>query len=256
MNTLFNSSKTLIGMIHLPPLPGYPAHPGMDAVIKKACMDIDVLQKSGYDAALVENDCDQPHKIIVDEAIKQTFKQIMPILMRSVKIPVGMEIIYDMVATVDVAMRVGAPFVRLDVFVDNVETRWGKIPAQAGKIKKLIQKNKSDGPLLLTDIHVKHAHMLDNKTIVQSAKEAVEEGSHCIIVTGPLTGIPPSIEDCMSVKNVVGDIPVIAGSGIQYQNAPLLLKNIDGAIVGSSIKTGDSIDLPKAIKLARVVKRL
>lgn len=253
---LFKSTKTLIGMIHLPPLPGYPTHPGMDEVIKKALVDLEILQKSGFDAVLVENDNDQPHQISVNQTVKNAFEQVMLEVIKSAKVPVGMEIIYDMLATIEVAHKVGAKFVRLDVYVDNVETKWGKIPAEATKIRKLVNKLKADDLVLLTDIQVKHARMLDKKTLAQSAKEAIKEGSNCIIVTGTWTGIPPSVEDCNNAKKAAGDIPVIVGSGLNTENAVLLLKLVDGAIVGSSIKNGEYVNFLKAKNLAKIVKQV
>ena len=38
-NTLFPASSVLIGMIHLPPLPGYPGSPGIERIIRHAIGD-------------------------------------------------------------------------------------------------------------------------------------------------------------------------------------------------------------------------
>lgn len=243
-------------MIHLPPLPGYPMHPGMNETIKKALMDLAVLQKAGFDGVLIENDNDRPHQIGVNQTTKKAFDQVMLEVIKSAKIPVGMEIIYDMLATIEIAHKVGADFVRLDVFVDNVETKWGKIPAEADKINKLINKLKADDLALLTDIQVKHARMLDKKTLTQSAKEAVKNGSSCIIVTGAWTGTPPSVTDCNKAKRAAGDIPVLIGSGLNVENATSLLKHVDGAIVGTSIKRGNNVDFKKANNLAKIVGKI
>jgi predicted TIM-barrel enzyme len=39
----FNSAKPVIGVIHLPPLPGFDGHPGMDALLRHALADLEVL---------------------------------------------------------------------------------------------------------------------------------------------------------------------------------------------------------------------
>lgn len=253
-NKLFKSKKTFIGMIHLPALPGYPSHPRMDKVIEKALKDLKTLEVAGFDGALVENDNDQPHQIGVNPTIKEAFKKIMIPIIKEAKIPVGMEIIYDMPATLEVASKVGAKFVRFDVFVDNVETQWGKIPAQAKELTSLRKKLGAEDILFLTDIQVKHAKMLDNKSLKQSAIEAINYESDALIVTGTWTGKAPTTQDCKNVKKVSKNIPVLIGSGLDKENITSLLTLTDGAIVGTSIKTGNYIDPRKAKELIKKVR--
>lgn len=251
---LFKAQKPLIGMIHLPPLHGYPNHPGMKSVLKKASKDLKTLVKAGFQGALVENDNDQPHQINVSAGIIESFTEIMTKLLRETEIPLGMEIIYDMLATVKVACQVKADFVRLDVFVDNVRTKWGKIPAQAEELVALKKKVHYEDLLFLTDIQVKHAKMIDKKTIEQSAEEAVQTKSDGLIVTGSWTGIAPSLHDCRVVKRVAGDLPVLIGSGLNHSNIARLWPVIDGAIVGTSIKTGNLVDYNKAKLLVTIAR--
>lgn len=252
INKIFKTKKPIIGMIHLPPLPGYPRHPGMKAVVEKALIDLQTLQNAGFDGVLVENDSDQPHQIGVSKTISKAFTQVMEEVVEKAKVPVGMEIIYDMIETIRVAKKVKVQFVRLDVFVDNVETKWGKIPAQAEEIIKLKKRLHAENLLLLTDIQVKHAKMLDTKTLEQSAREAIDFGSDALIITGTWTGVPPSLADCKNVKKIA-NIPVLVGSGLTAKNVKALFRYCDGAIVGTSIKTGDFIDYKKARKLISAV---
>jgi predicted TIM-barrel enzyme len=51
---VFPRSKVLIGVIHLPPLPGYPASPGVGEVIEKALRDLEALEAGPVDGVLVE----------------------------------------------------------------------------------------------------------------------------------------------------------------------------------------------------------
>lgn len=244
----------LIGMIHLPPSPGYSNHPGVEAVIAKALQDLHTLETAGFDAVLVENDTDQPAQIGVTLQVAEAFAQVMERVMAEAKIPVGMEIIYDMFQTIRLATRVKADFVRLDVFVDSVSTRWGVVQADPIAIQKLVQSFGSKGPILLTDIHVKHGTMIDaKKSLKQSAVEALEYGSQGLIVTGDWTGQAPDLADCQEVFKVAHSTPVIIGSGLTVENAHTLFQFADGAIVGTSIKTGMFVDLAKAKKLAQLV---
>jgi len=214
------------------------------------------LQKAGFDGVLIENDNDQPHQIGVSKSIIASFTKIMKQVCKEARIPVGMEIIYDMPQTIKTAHKVGADFVRLDVFVDTVLTKWGKIPAQAQELIALKEKIGAKELVMLTDIQVKHAQLLDKKTLEQSAKEAIQYDSDALIITGDWTGYPPSINDCEKVKKVTEATPVLIGSGLDKKNVKELFKYADGAIVGTSIKTGDYADLVKATNLINVVKKI
>lgn len=252
---LFKNKKTLIGMIHLPALPGYPEHPGMHAVAKKALVDLETLQQAGFHAALVENDNDRPPHFGWNQTISHTFLQIMKVLKKKSRIPIGMEIIYDMPGTVTVAAKAKADFVRLDVFVDNVQTRYGpSIQAQAEKIVKM-RDSLAPNLLLLTDIHVKHVTMLDKKTLQQSAKEAIAAGSDALIITGTWTGVEPNVDDCRAAKKVAKNIPVLIGSGLNKNNINKLFSIVGGGIVGTSIKTEDYINKKKAKELVSHVEK-
>ena len=55
-------AKPIIGVIHLPPLPGYAASPAIAAVVAKALRDLAALEVGGVDGVLVENEEDRPHR--------------------------------------------------------------------------------------------------------------------------------------------------------------------------------------------------
>ena len=54
-------ARTLIGMVHLPPLPGSAGHQmSMDRIIRRAVDDSRALADAGFDAIIVENFGDAP----------------------------------------------------------------------------------------------------------------------------------------------------------------------------------------------------
>lgn len=243
---LFASKKPLIGMIHLSDLPGGPNYLGENILIKNALRELDTLQKAGFDGVIVEN-FEEPGFISANYDIKNVFLKIVKAVVNKSSIPVGMEIIYDMPATIEIAYEANAKFVRLDVFVDDVETRFGKIIADPKKLQTM--KNElGDGKLIiLTDIHVKHAKLLNNKTLTESALEAIHYGSDGIIITGSWTGIEPNIKEIQLIKSIAENrLPILVGSGLNINNIHKLILLSDGAIVGTSIKTGGYVDYKKA----------
>lgn len=243
-------------MIHLPSMPGYTTHISMDHVIESALTDLVTLQEAGFSGALVENDNDQPHTIGVTDKISSAFQMVMEEIIKKAKIPVGMEIIYDMEKTLRVAHAVKSPFIRLDVFVDSVETKWGIIKARSKELMEFKASLGANDLVVIADIQVKHAKMLENKLLEQSAKDAVDAGADALIVTGDWTGQPPTIADCKAVKEGASNTPVLIGSGFEADNARELLSIVDGAIVGTSIKTGQAVDPVKAKRLVTFVSSL
>lgn len=250
---LFPDKKPLIGMIHLPDLPGGRGYLGVSALVEKALIDLDTLQKAGFNGVMVEN-FEEPGFIGATKDLKKVFLKVVKAVVEKASVPVGMEIIYDMTATIEVAYQAGAKFVRLDVFVDDVETRWGKIKSEANRIQSMRDKLGDGKLVMLTDIHVKHARLLSKKTLEESALEAITYGSDGIIITGSWTGLEPDIEEIRQVKSIVRDnLPVLVGSGLNIDNIQKLISLADGAIVGTSIKTGDYVDYKKAKTLVKNV---
>lgn len=252
----FPQPNALIGMIALPPLPGCDGHPGMPTVVQKALADLATLEAVGFDGVLVENDDDRPHRIGVDAEIRAAMTDVIGRVVAAARVPVGLEILYDMAATVDVAHETGAAFVRLDVFADAVETRWGIVPACADEIATLCTRLGADDLLLFTDAHVKHARLLSERTLEDSIADSLAHGSDGIIVTGDWTGNPPTIADCQVARAAAGDAPVIIGSGLTPANAADLLAHADAAIVGTAISTDGAVDAAKATALVAAVERL
>ena len=155
----------------------------------------------------------------MSEGIRTAFAEVVRALLAAAKVPVGMQILYDMLATVEVAHEVGARFVRLDVFADDVETRWGFVPASAAAVAARRRRSDARPLVLLTDVHVKHARTLGNRSVRQSAAEAAVRGSDALVVTGDRTGTPPTAEDCLEAKAAAGSLPVVVGSGLTADNA-------------------------------------
>ena len=246
---LFNSVKPIIGVIHLPPLPGYPTSPGLDAVIEKALGDLDALEAGGIDGVLVENEEDRPHRV---EAAPETIAAMTRIARELVKAArhatVGVEILLnDPWASLAVARMAGASFVRTDYFVDAMER-----PEYGGAMKidpvgvlAYRERITAEGILILADIQVKYARMIEERPLRESARLARRHRADAIVVTGLITADPPDVPAIREAKAGAEDCPVLIGSGLDPENAASLMSVADGAIVGTSLKTGACVDPAK-----------
>lgn len=258
---LFPRRRPIIGVIHLPPLPGYAESPGLDAVIEKALRDQDALEAGGADGVLVENEQDRPHRVEARPETIAAMTRVTRELVRSArKAPVGVEILLnDPWASLAVAAASGGGFVRTDYFVDRMER-----PEHGGEMRidpvgLLAYRDRAlRAPelLVLADIQVKYARLLEERTLAESARLAAAHRADAIVVTGRTTGEPPAASDLEAARAGAAGCPVLIGSGLDARNAPRLLALADGAIVGTSLKAGDAVDRAKVEALAAAARAL
>ncbi len=237
-------------------MPGFEGSPGLTEIIDFATKEIKTLEQAGFDGILVENEGDRPHPLIVSSEYLGNFSKLIRALKTTTKIPLGLEILYDMVGTVKVGIEAKADFVRLDVFTDPTETRWGIVPECVTEVTKLRADNPEHFPLLFTDVHVKHGKNLSGRTLSESGKLAIINGANSLIVTSHQTGTAPTLEDSEILQEVSAGAPLFVGSGFAIDNIEETIKYCQGAVVATSIMTGDLFDLAKAQALTKKVRQL
>lgn len=221
----------------------------MKKAIAKALTDLSALEKAAFDGALIENDNDKPHTEFANGAQIASFTVIANEVCKKAKIPIGVQMMLnDWKASFEIAKAVGATFTRLDVFVDHVTCTWGEINPDPQEI--MAYKNRIYPELLLlTDIQVKYKTMIKPRPLVASAKLAIKHGSDGLIITGEATGVETPLEKIRAVKTAFPHAAVFVGAGINSSNIRGQLSVADGAIVGTSIKTGTKIDPRKTRRL-------
>ncbi len=270
MPTKFNFNKKnniLIGAVHLPPLLGYPDFPGFEIALRNAKTDLETFQKAGFDAVIIENNYDIPHFENVNPSIGISMSILCYQLKQIATIPIGISVLWnDYKTALSIAKTIGADFIRIPVFVDTVETSYGVIKGNSKEVIDFRKSIDAENILIYTDIHVKHAKLLSSYSLIESATKAISEGSDGLIITGKWTGEQPSMEDLRSVRESVGDFPIIAGSGVDNKNIKEIFSYANSCIVSTSVKEGinnnkeiniknysQRINLEECIKLVKTV---
>jgi membrane complex biogenesis BtpA family protein len=257
---LFTSPKPIIGVIHLPALPGYPDSPGLDAVLDKAVNDLSALERGGVDGVLVENFADRPFRLKArPETVAAMTRVVRGLVLTAKTAVIGVEVLLnDPAASLAVAKMAGAGFMRTDFFVDPMERPEfeGQMDIDPEGLMSYRRSIGADDVLVLADIQVKFATMLVDRSLAESARLAAHHGADAIGVTGNETGDPPSASTVEQAKSGAGACPVLVGSGLDVANASMLMAAADGAIVGTSVKTGDHIDAAKVGELVDRVRAL
>ena len=239
---IFNKDKNIvIGAIHFPPLYGYPDFPGVSIALENALKDLRVFEAGGVDAVILENNYDIPHKTLVDPEVSEMLEYLSKKIKEKTKLPVGISVLWnDYKTALMVAKNAGLSFVRIPVFVDRVETSYGIMEPKADEVVEFRQSIGVENVALLTDIHVKHSKILSKHSITESALLAIGKGADALIVTGRWTGEAPDLKQLQSVRDKIGDFPILCGSGVSAENIEKLFRFANGGIVSTSVKTGEN----------------
>lgn len=254
------SKRPIIAVIYLRPLLGYPDHPGINQVVDLAMEDLNILRKCGVDAGLLENEHDHPYTLKASKEVIASMSVIGHCLKREVgDYPLGSEfLINDPEASLAIAKSAGHSFIRTDYFVDRMsrEEYGGEMEINPQGLIKYRNKIQADEIQLLTDIQVKYATMLEEKTLAQSAKMAFENHSAAAVVSGRITGVAPKKEDILEAKEGAPELPIIIGSGLSLDKLDELYPHINGAIVGTALMTNTRMDYEKVAPFMDKVRSL
>jgi len=255
---LFQCEKPLVGMIHLPPLPGSYGYTGegLGMIMEKARQDLEVLQSGGVDGVIVENFGDAPFAKYAPKETVAAMTVVVNDIVRAAKVPVGVNVLRnDGLAAVGIAAATGAAFVRVNVFCGVAFTDQGTIEGNARELLDLRKRLKCDVKIL-ADVHVKHAAHLT--TIEEAALDADRNHPDGLIVSGIGTGKRTPPENLAKVKQMT-NLPVFIGSGVRIDNLSTY-HAADGFIVGTVLKEGKrvdaSIDLDRVRAMADAVAEL
>ncbi len=227
-------SRPLIGMIHLPPLPGSPrGRLSLDEVVDFALGEASLLEGAGMDGVIVENVGDAP---FFRESVPAITVAAMAVVVRAVRqrthLAVGVNLLRNAcLEALAIASVVGADFIRCNVVIGAYVTDQGIIQGCAAELARL-RKTLDRDVAVLGDIHVKHAAPLFDVPIEDAAADLAERGgADAVIVSGSRSPDPPSLERVRAVKAVV-DKPVLIGSGVSLTNIADFYAEADGLLIG------------------------
>lgn len=265
LEELFGVSKPIIGMVHLLPLPGSPGcvH-GMEEIIARALEDARALAEGGVDGIIVENMWDLPYyagdRIPVETLAAQTL--VAREVVKAVELPVGVNVIHNGGrATLSIALASGAKFIRACAYTGALVWDTGELDRGVAADLLRLRKRLGAGQIkIFADVCKKHAVMFPGIDLETHATWTEFHLADALVVTGPMTGAPASLEDVKRVKLQAPGRPVLVGSGTTPSNVGRFLEHADGAIVGTALKKDGVIQNPVDVERVRsymdAVKRL
>lgn len=243
----------IIGVIHLPPLPGDPAAtPGQGFLEarERARADARHLAQGGVQALLVENLGSAPfprgtrgHRLPPHQVA--TLALVAHACREETGLRVGVNCLRnDAVSAVGIAAAAGLAFVRVNVHVGAYLTDSGVIEGEADRTMRYRKALGAGEVALLADVRVKHAVPLAALDLGREVEDCLDRGlADGLIVTGSATGAPVSREELVTVRAAAKDRPVYLGSGVTPDSGELAAL-ADGAIVGTWVKEGGQVHAP------------
>lgn len=236
---LFRSAKPVIGMLHVPALPGSPQNKlNLDAIFEWVLNDAQVLFEARIDGWILENFGDAPfyprrtppHTVAFLTALGREVK-------RRFDRALGINVLRnDAESAIAIAAAVGAEFIRVNIHTGARLTDQGLIEGAAHdtlRYRKLLGCEVA----IFADVDSKHSVALAARPLENEVEETLSRGgADAVIVTGVATGQPTALEDLQSAKRAAGQAPVFAGSGVDSTNVTDVLRIADGLIVGTAFK--------------------
>ena len=252
---VFPVAKAVIGVIHVPALPGAPRCSVNFAEIRRFVLaDAEALAEGGVDGFMIENFGDVPFypSRVPPHTIAFLSTLAFEIKTRS-QLPLGINILRnDGMAAVAIAAAVGAQFERVNIYTGARLADQGILQGEAHEITRYRNALGAKAQIW-TDVAVKHSSALGERSLRDEVEDTVERGlADAVIVTGTSTGRPTVLEDVRTVKRHAGSAAVYVGSGLNDSTAEALLEVADGAIVGTAFKLDGQISAP--VDRARVRK--
>lgn len=236
---VFGVSKPAIGMVHLLPLPGAPEHDatgGMPRILKAVRQDLEALQQGGIDAVMFCNEHDRPYTLVADPAVISAMAFVIGEINDAVRVPFGVDVLWDPQAALAVARASSARFVR-EIFSGVYASDMGLWNTDAGKSLRYRHQIAADNVRVMFNINAEFASPLSPRPLREVAKSVVFSSvPDGLCVSGAMTGEAVSAESLHTVKEVAGAVPVFINTGANCENIAQLIQHADGVIVGSSLK--------------------
>ncbi len=251
----FGTSKPVIAMVHFPGLPGRPRHDkaaGRAHLVDVVGRDLAALQDAGVDGLLFCNETDLPYQLAVGPEIPAAMAAVIGELRSGVRVPFGVNILWDARASLALARATGAAFIR-EVLTGVYESDLGMIAPAIGDLAAYRDAIGASDVALFDNIAPEFASAIGSRGIADRARGAAFLGVDAILISGPAAGLPFAMSDLVAAKDAVPHTPVVANTGVRAESIADILAVADAVIVGTSLKvdgvTWNPVDPVRAQKL-------
>lgn len=224
-------------MVHLPALPGAANYAGepFEGILDLAMKDARALAAAGFDAAIIQNTHDLPATVTAPVETVAFLTAVGRAIREAVSLPLGVNVLKnDPESALAVAAAIGAPFIRLKVFVGAALGAEGVLEPSAPAALRMRQRLGLQIELW-ADLFDRTSAPLVPQPLGQLAEWATKFGdASALIVTG--ASMTESLAMIREVRAAYPEVSALVGGGVTHANVADALREADAVIVGSALE--------------------
>ena len=236
---MFGVEKPIIALLHLDALPGDPGYCGsMDTVLDHARQDLIALQNGGVDGILFANEFSLPYQPVADIAVISAMAYIIGNLKELIRVPFGVNVVKNPIATIDLAAATGARFGR-SCFSGAYMGEYGLYTSNSVEaIRHRKALGIQDMKLLFKVNPEADCYLVQRDIQVVARSIMFGDFADGLCVSGSAAGNEPDdkiLEDVYQVAQP-RQVPVFCNTGCRHENVREKLRFCDGVCMGSAFK--------------------
>lgn len=247
--------KPLVGMIHLPPLPGAANYDGTPVrqIARAAANEARLLAGEGFDGVMIQNTHDRPTRIKVRAGTTAALAAVASAVRDAVSCELGINVHKnDAEAALAVAVSAGASFVRIKVLVGAVIGPEGMVEGVAEEALD-VRRDYAGGIEIWADLYELTSWAVATTSIENLADLATRFGqADRLIVTDPTV---EASRKAVERVRAASALPVLIGGRTTGQNIAEALASADGVIVGTTLRGSTRTDQPLDVEAVRAFMR-
>ena len=263
LKEVFQVKKPIIAMCHLQALPGDPGYKkdkGIGWVMDMARQDLVALQKGGVDGVMFSNEFSLPYLTEVEPVTYTTMARIIGELKHDIKIPFGVNVLWDPKASIDLAVATDALFVR-EIFTGVYASDFGLWNTNCGEVFRHQHRIGGENIKLMFNIVPEAASYLGQRDVADIARSTVFNNQpDALCVSGLTAGSQTDSSTLKMVKDAVPGTPVFANTGVSLSNIKEQLAIADGTVTATTFKRdgvfSNEVDESRVTAFMDVVRRV
>ena len=211
---VFPMKKPVIGMLHM----------AGDCGITQSLRELEIYQRAGVDAVIVENY--HASTTVITNALGNIMRDCKDMI-------VGINILpNEYVEAFQLAKEFHLKFIQLDIIAGKYE----KGGIDIDRFNTYRERYDPDGNIvILGGVWPKYYKPIEHSSLQSDVQEG-KERADAIVVTGNATGNETPLKKIKTFREILGDFPLIVGAGLNTENVTDQLSIADGGIVGSAFK--------------------
>lgn len=250
---------SLVGVVHLPSLPGAPNYDGqpIEKIAQVAAEDAATLAEAGFTEVMIQDATDRPQRTTVGAATVAAMTRVGTEVASATSVPLGIVLGHnDGPSAVAVAAAIGARFVRVKLLTGASVGPEGVLQGCAVETYDM-RSRLGSAVEIWADVHEATSIPLAGD-LLWSARESVKfGGAHRLVVTRD-SSVDDALADIATLRTGLdgglGEVPMVVGGRVTAATVATVRESADGAIVGGAVRTGrgphDRVDRDRARALA------